>query len=129
MDPRQRPETPPGERRASAPPDTLQGWKQIAAYLKLSVRRAQELEKQLGLPVHRVNRLRKPYAYPTELNEWRSGPITAGPAVVRQPAVESHHWVGRARELEALRKSFNLAASGQTQFVLVSGERGVGTEL
>ena len=73
-----------------------------------------------------MNRLRKPYAYPTELNEWRSGPITAGPAVVRQPAVESHHWVGRARELEALRKSFNLAASGQTQFVLVSGERGVG---
>ncbi len=126
MDPRQRPETPPGERRASAPPDTLQGWKQIAAYLKLSVRRAQELEKQLGLPVHRVNRLRKPYAYPTELNEWRSGPMTAGPAVVRQPAVESPHWVGRARELEALRKSFNLAASGQTQFVLVSGERGVG---
>ena len=44
---------------ASAPrpdaPESLNGWKDIAAYLGKSVRSVQRWERELGLPVHRIN--------------------------------------------------------------------------
>lgn len=47
-------------------------WKEIAAYLKVRVRTAQRWEKELGLPVHRMNKLDKAYvfAYTDELDKW-----------------------------------------------------------
>lgn len=47
-------------------------WKEIAAYLKIRVRTAQRWEKELGLPVHRINELDKAYvfAYTDELDKW-----------------------------------------------------------
>jgi hypothetical protein len=36
-------------------PETLNGWKDIAAYLGKSVRSVQRWERELGLPIHRIN--------------------------------------------------------------------------
>ena len=53
--------------------DRLAGWKEIAAYLRKSVRAAQRWERGVGLPVHRV---RTPsggqsiHARRSEIDEW-----------------------------------------------------------
>lgn len=54
-------------------PRRLQGWKEIAAYLKTSPRTAQRWEEYLQLPVRRETRIRGAtvYALPDELNAWR----------------------------------------------------------
>ncbi len=50
----------------------LSGWKQIAGYLRVSVRTAQTLEKEQGLPVRRGASPKAPvFALPVELDEWR----------------------------------------------------------
>ena len=53
-------------------PRELQTWQEIAAYLKVSVRSAQEYEKTDGLPVHRLTG-KKPrvWAVPAELDAWK----------------------------------------------------------
>jgi len=53
--------------------DTLQGWKEIAAYIGKSVRAAQRWERELGLP---VRRLKTPssqiiFASKQEIDAWR----------------------------------------------------------
>lgn len=55
---------PPGER--------LESWKEIAAYLKRSVRTVQEWEKKENLPVHRRvhDKLGTVYAYKAEMDAW-----------------------------------------------------------
>lgn len=52
---------------------TLSGWKEIAAYLGVDPRSAQRKEKELGLPVRRVQTQKsaKPYAYSDEIDAWR----------------------------------------------------------
>jgi hypothetical protein len=52
---------------------TLVSWKEIASYLKVTPRTAQEWEKERGLPVHREGNPLKPtvVAYPLELDRWR----------------------------------------------------------
>ena len=53
------------------PRQRLDGWKDIAKYLgTIHWRTAQRWEKE-GLPVHRVGRTSKVFAYPDELNQWR----------------------------------------------------------
>src|SRR5262249_14383847 len=52
----------------------LEGWKEIAAYLRREVRTVQRWEKVESLPVHRQMHERRavPYAYVHELDEWAS---------------------------------------------------------
>jgi hypothetical protein len=63
-----------GSGRGSASSGWLESWKEIAAYLLLSVRSARRWEKEEGLPVHRhVHGKRESvYAYRMELDGWRS---------------------------------------------------------
>jgi hypothetical protein len=50
----------------------LSGWKAIADYLEVSIRTAQQREKELGLPVHHEAGLRgRVFADPDELDAWR----------------------------------------------------------
>lgn len=52
-------------------PPELHGWKQIAAYLRVSMRTAQAMEKDQGLPVHRGPGTKSPvYAFAAEIDEW-----------------------------------------------------------
>jgi hypothetical protein len=53
-------------------PNTLNSWKEIAAYLGRGVRTVQRWERDLGLPVHRRNDgLRSPvFATTVELDQW-----------------------------------------------------------
>jgi len=57
---------------ASSPADRLDSWKEIAAYLKRSVRTAHRWEKHEGLPVHRHEHkeLGSVFAYKSELDAW-----------------------------------------------------------
>jgi hypothetical protein len=52
--------------------ETLQSWKEIAAYLKRGVRTVQRWERSAGLPVRRPRRGdRSPvFAFPAEIDEW-----------------------------------------------------------
>jgi hypothetical protein len=50
----------------------LIGWKEIAGYLRVSVRTAQGFEKQQGLPIHRGSGLKAPvFAIASEVDAWR----------------------------------------------------------
>jgi hypothetical protein len=52
-------------------PEELVGWKSIGAYLRVSVRTAQEFEKIRGLPVHRGSGVKAPvFALRAELEDW-----------------------------------------------------------
>jgi tetratricopeptide (TPR) repeat protein len=61
---------PPGDEPASN--GRLDSWKEIAAYLRRSVRSAKRWEKEEGLPVHRHLHGKRDsvYAYGTELDAW-----------------------------------------------------------
>ena len=52
--------------------EQLQGWKEIACYLKRSVRCVQRWERNEGLPVRRHGHAHgvSVYAFPQELNAW-----------------------------------------------------------
>jgi tetratricopeptide (TPR) repeat protein len=59
-------------RPASAPPDRLESWKEIAAYLKRGLSTVQRWEKQEGLPVYRLQHDKGStvFAYRAELDAW-----------------------------------------------------------
>ncbi len=67
----------------------LQGWKEIAAYLERDVRTAVRWEKRNGLPVrrHGVAKGSSVYAYPSEIEDWRTGRAAEPGAVLEPP-----HW-------------------------------------
>ena len=72
---------------ASAPrpdtPETLNGWKDIAGYLGKSVRSVQRWERELGLPVHRINTPdggQIVFANRVEIDEWKRAQDAAKPA-------------------------------------------------
>lgn len=61
---------PPNNRGSlEANPDRLDGWKEIAAYLRRAPRTAQRWEAQFGLPVHRIGG-EVVYALRSELDAW-----------------------------------------------------------
>ena len=52
--------------------EELRGWKQIADYLRVSIRTAQNMEKDQGLPVRRGAGMKgQVFALPAELDQWR----------------------------------------------------------
>src|ERR1051326_5005025 len=62
----------------------LRGWKEIAAYLGVSVRSAMVFERERGLPVHRQGGS-VAVAYREELDDWRRGAtVKAEREVTRQ---------------------------------------------
>jgi hypothetical protein len=66
----------------------LGSWKEIAAYLEVTVRTAQRWEKERGLPIHRRPGPRgRIEADPRELQAWQDGTFTARRAPVRPAAV------------------------------------------
>ncbi len=70
------------------PRQVLQSWKEIAAYLRVTVRTVQRWEKESGLPVHRQGTGRKArvVAYADEIDNWLTN-HQAGP----QP--EASRWI------------------------------------
>ena len=52
--------------------ERLEGWKEIAAYLRREVRTVQRWEKSGGLPIRRHQHARRavPYAFKAELDDW-----------------------------------------------------------
>ena len=65
-------QNPPGAHPNGSLSDRLDGWKAIAAYLGRGVRTAQRWERELGLPVRRMDTggAEVVYALPGELDEW-----------------------------------------------------------
>lgn len=65
---------------------TLESWKEIAAYLQRDAKTARRWEKEEGLPVHRHSHSVRSsvYAYPSEIDAWRAGRrLTPEPAARR----------------------------------------------
>ncbi len=79
--------------------DQLESWKEVAAYLRRSVRTVKRWEKVEGLPVHRHahNKVASIYAYPSELEVWWAA---------RQPRLdsESEPPLGETLRLALLRR-------------------------
>jgi Tol biopolymer transport system component len=55
-------------------PGTLESWKEIAAYLQRDAKTARKWEKEEGLPIHRHSHKSRSsvYAYPGEIDRWRT---------------------------------------------------------
>src|SRR5579859_4932294 len=81
--------------------ERLEGWKQIAGYLKCGKRTAQRWEKH-GLPVHRHDTVGAVYAYTSELDAWRKNHQDE-----KQPA--------KGVQLEAIPESLVAASTEGTQ--------------
>jgi hypothetical protein len=72
----------PSQTDASPTGERLDSWKEIAAYLRRSVRTVHRWEKEEGLPVHRQlhKDLGSVFAYKRELDAWSSArSVRAGP--------------------------------------------------
>jgi tetratricopeptide (TPR) repeat protein/TolB-like protein len=72
----------------------LDSWKEISAYLNRSVMTCQRWERQLDLPVHRLDGTPRArvFAYPDELDRWLAEKLH-----VAEPAEESRHPSSRRR--------------------------------
>jgi TolB-like protein len=72
--------------------DRLDSWKEIAAYLRRSVRTVRRWERDEGLPVHRQmhRSLASVYAYRSEIDAWRRrderAAVASAPAAAAAPA-------------------------------------------
>jgi hypothetical protein len=109
---------------------TLNGWKEIAAYLGKSVRSAQRWELTLGLPVRRIN---TPdghivFAEPDEIDEWRRthevlrGPELEGAGqnasdVLESPIIDPPVSPGRSSPPTAWRRRWLMAGAGVLLFM------------
>lgn len=64
------------------PPERLDSWKAIAAYLERDVTTVQRWERREGMPVHRHlhDKRGSVYALASELDSWRVSRIPAGGA-------------------------------------------------
>jgi len=93
----------------------LSGWKDIAAHLNVSIRTAQNLEKDQGLPVRRKFGIKAPvYALIPEIDEWikhnqtapdpPSGPkqLSGGPAETSALGLRPAQWVAAGAVLVAV---------------------------
>ena len=76
----------------------LQSWKEIAAYLDRDVRTARRWEKEAGLPVRRHRQVGKSsvYAYPSEVNAWRSARMPRGSEATSASPLWKHPAVAMA---------------------------------
>jgi hypothetical protein len=127
-------------------------WKEIANYLRISVRTVQRWEKDEGLPVHRHTHARQDtiYAYKDEIDAWRSdrdrytavadGPPRSteiaslqaeihGAAPATPPAASRSlqaPFLRRTDELRILLENLEAVAAGDVRMVCLTGEPGAG---
>jgi hypothetical protein len=73
------------EGKTPPPGKKLSSWKEIAAYLGQSERTCRRWEKELGLPIHRLEGSQKSrvFAFGDELNAWQSRKLVSNAAKVR----------------------------------------------
>lgn len=82
-----RTKTPSQSNETPSGPAPLQGWKDIAAYLDRDARTARRWEQSSGLPVRRHGGERgSVYAYPAELDAWRSARQPRAAVDVQSPS-------------------------------------------
>jgi hypothetical protein len=74
--------------KSATPMDALSSWKEISAYLKCSVRSAQRLQQQSGLPIVRMGTgpRGRVIAYPKQLDGWLAERPRAGKAMLPSQA-------------------------------------------
>jgi hypothetical protein len=123
-------------------PMRLDSWKDIASYLKRSVRTVQRWERIEGMPVHRHahSNGESLFAYTYELDAWRNSRSHAGPKQVAVPSVQRpihslmlEEQAGLRRLLEAVLEQLGKAPLS-SEFVVVfhgtlghSGNKGLGS--
>lgn len=126
-------------------------WKEIATYLKTSVRTVQRWEKDECLPVHRHAHARQDtvYAYKDEIDAWRSDRdryATMRSGTSRSTEIESLQaelasaaappptavrslqgpFLRREEELRILRENLEAVRAGDVRIVCLTGEPGAG---
>jgi Tol biopolymer transport system component len=81
--------------------DRLDSWKEIAAYLRRSVRTVTRWEREEGLPIHRHlhSKSGTVYAFKPELDAWWTN---RGPEMDREPPGPQSSWLSRARHSRRL---------------------------
>jgi hypothetical protein len=95
--------------------DRLDSWKEIAAYLRRSVRCMQRWEKNEGLPIfrHRHARGATVYAYRWELDEWWHGRV--GGSDARETSImETTREERMTTERELSRRNSRCVCGGRT---------------
>jgi Tol biopolymer transport system component len=67
----------------SSPEDRLESWKEIAGYLRRSIRTVQEWERSEGMPVHRLQHSKcgSVFAFRSELDKWQAQRTLTGKAL------------------------------------------------
>lgn len=96
----------------------LESWKEIAAHLRLNVRTCQNWERDLGLPIHRLDGSPKArvFAYPEELDRWRDEKLHEHDA--HGPNGKTRRLIGLAIVL------LGLAAAGALTWILLLRKAG-----
>ena len=73
----------------------LQGWKEIASYLKRDTRTAQRWEESGGLPIRRhKGSPGTVYAYPSEIEAWRTSQQAKAHSKSGEPTLNKSIWTG-----------------------------------
>ena len=128
----------------------LESWKEIADYLRTSVRTVQRWEKGEGLPVRRHPHSKQDtvYAFQHEIDAWRVARSRGSPrapiswesdidavrkeiASERLPSLDSslpqaERIVGRRNELQELHELLAECRSSDLRMVCITGEPGIG---
>jgi hypothetical protein len=99
--------------------EELRGWKQIADYLRVSIRTAQNMEKEQRLPVRRGAGIKgQVFALPAEIDEWRLHKKPSPASVPLEPEPFGAVGQNRRRWLYAVGGSTFLAVGGAADHLL-----------
>src|SRR4029450_7514061 len=104
--------------------DRLDSWKEIAAYLRRSVRTVTRWEREEGLPIHRHlhSKSGTVYAFKPELGAWWTN---RGAEIDREPPGPPSGWLSRARHSRRLAAAVigALCLAGLAWFILGRSSR------
>ena len=91
--------------------EELRGWKQIADYLRVSIRTAQNMEKDQRLPVRRGAGIKgQVFALTNEVEEWRLNEAPSPASILQEPELPRAADKSRRQWLSAVGGSTLLAA-------------------
>jgi len=112
--------------------EELRGWKQIADYLRVSIRTAQNMEKDQRLPVRRGAGIKgQVFALTNEVEEWRLNEAPSPASILQEPESPRAADKSRRQWLSAVGGSTLLAAGAGLGYLLsgfVGRGRGVPAE-
>ena len=105
------------DRTRPAPDDRLESWGEIAAYLNRSITTVQRWERQEGLPVRRLEHVRKPsvFALRSELDAWLAGRVRRRAAPPRW-----FRWLQSLRRPWLSRRRWRSVAVSASRFLLAA---------